>query len=128
GSSTGDASLGQFPILANAVLQWPNASHWTPYLGGGCGLVVSEMYLHHTTIQGTALHGDAATATFGYQGFAGARYQLDPRWNVSLGYAFLGTTRPSWDVTGPGSNQTIGSLALSHPYSHSFMAGFVLRF
>jgi opacity protein-like surface antigen len=128
GSPATSASLIQIPFLANAVFQLPNQSRWTPYLGGGCGFSVSAINIDHAVVQGGLLHGNAAATAFAYDAFAGVRYHVNPRSEVSLGYEFLGTSQPEWDVTSLDSTRTFGTLVLRHPFTHSLVAAFTFRF
>lgn len=127
GSTDVEASFDQYPFLVNAVFQLPNASHWIPFAGGGCGVNISGIDIGHATVQDNQLHGNAAAATFAYQAFGGVRYDFNPRWNVTLSYEFLGTTRPEWDVnyTDTGAK---GTLAMRAPYAHAVVAALVYRF
>ena len=80
--------LLQIPILAN--LQWriPTRSRLQPFIGAGIGSVYTEL-------ENWSFFSDESTGhdfTFGFQGFAGLRYQINPRMELGAAYKFMGTT------------------------------------
>ena len=123
GSPDTDGDLTQVPIMANAVLEFPNRSQLTPYVSGGIGASATELHFRDATIQGFAISGRDSTAVFAYQASAGFRYDFNPWMGVSVAYEFLGTTTPEWNVSGTPNNMII-----RHPYTHSIVAAFVMRF
>src|SRR5438128_7939009 len=94
--SGGDIDFNQFPILANVSYTFPLEARIKPFIGAGLGGVFGV-----ADFSGTAAglpSGDTQSAvSFGYQGFAGARYEINDRMEVGLLYKFLGTTDQEFD-------------------------------
>src|SRR5437667_8314230 len=94
--SGGDINLHQVPILANVSYTFALNCPIKPFFGGGVGGVFSV-----AEFSGAASglpSGDSQNASaFGYQGFAGARYELNDRIELGLVYKFLGTTDADFD-------------------------------
>lgn len=109
GATEADGSLANAPVLANLVVQAPNKSRFVPYLGGGLGVSSAVLDANDIVLNGTILSGTQSTAVFAYHGFAGLRYNINDRMDVSLAYRYFGTTAPRWDadlVSGFGTGKT----------------------
>jgi len=120
-----DASLGQVPMMCNAVFYFPFESRFVPYCGLGGGGVSSVLDINHATVQGVPLHGDDADVVWAAQGFAGFRYEFSDRMGVGFGYRFLATGEPRWDVISAGGS---GGIGFERARTHSFLAEFTLKF
>ncbi len=80
--------LLQIPILANVQWRIPTHSRLKPFIGAGIGGVYSR--LENWSILSDESTGD--DFTFGFQGVAGLRYQINPGTELGVAYKFLGTT------------------------------------
>lgn len=112
------------PVLGNLVLQFPNRSGIVPVIGGGVGAHWAVFDAQNVELGATTLDGDSETWVFGYQGYAGLRYQF--RENMSLGvfYHYSVADGPSWDFgSNPGGNFKLNSLR-----THSLSLTFGWRF
>lgn len=106
---SGDAAIGQVPIMGNVTFQLPNKTRFVPFIGGGIGASMNIFYADEMRYRfdapgapggsGTVfLDGAWATTTFAYQGFAGVRYDFNDAMGLGLLYRYLGTTGSEWDV------------------------------
>jgi opacity protein-like surface antigen len=77
----------QLPIMANLSCQLSPRSQFHPFVGLGVGGVYSELYDEEWI--GVASAG--SDFTFGYQAFAGIRYQINHQLSLGLEYKFTGT-------------------------------------
>ncbi|HEY2950942.1 MAG TPA: outer membrane beta-barrel protein [Verrucomicrobiae bacterium] len=118
----GDSSLGNVPLLANVVVECPHLTQVVPFIGAGAGVSFAVLDADHLSDGVNTVDGTDTDAVFAYQGFAGLRYKIDERWDVSLAYRYFGTSRPSWDVKGPGD------IRLDRVDTHAVVLGFTLRF
>ncbi len=79
--------LVQIPLLAN--LNWRIPTRWRlkPFISAGLGGV-------YTQLQDWSFLSDESSHdfTFGFQGAAGLRYQINARTELGLAYKFMGTT------------------------------------
>jgi len=94
--SGGGIDLHQVPILANGVYTFPLNCRVKPFLGGGVGGVFSVAEFSGAAT-GLPSGDSQGAAAFGYQGFAGARYEINDRMEVGVIYKFLGTTDNKFD-------------------------------
>jgi opacity protein-like surface antigen len=88
GESENSFLMTQMPILANVTCRIPLRSDLHPYLGVGVGGV-------NTSLENTSWMSNEQSGSdfvFGYQGFAGARYQFGRSMELGLEYKFMGTT------------------------------------
>ena len=126
-----DGTFASVPFLFNVKLQYPNHTHWTPYIGAGLG--VSAAILDADTIIASntftdfqRVHTSGADAVFAYQAFAGLRYRLNERMGLSVEYRYLATEAPEWDLEiGGGPHAT---LSLGRIETHAFSLAFDYRF
>jgi opacity protein-like surface antigen len=112
----------QFPLLVNGIFTLPlnRSESCSVYFGAGLGGVFSQ-YVDE--------YGDEtpSESTFAYQGLAGFRWAINPRWELGLGYKFLGTTGHDigggWDSNGnPTEFKSDGTV------THSILATVTYRF
>jgi opacity protein-like surface antigen len=123
-----DGTFASVPFLFNVRLQYPNRSHWTPYIGAGVGvsaaildadiLVAGTVFNTYQRLPTTSV--DAALA---YQAFAGLRYRLNERMGVSLEYRYLVTESPGWNL-----DCSCGSVTFGRIETHAFSLAFEYRF
>ena len=84
-------------------LQYPNHTHWTPYIGAGLGISAAILDADILVASSTftdfqRVHTSGADAVFAYQAFAGLRYRLNERMGFSVEYRYLATEAPEWDL------------------------------
>ena len=77
--------LVQMPLMVNVIYSRPLGRHFSVYAGGGVGGVFS--YYEDE-------YGDTtpSASAFAYQGLAGVKFALNKKWDLGVGYKFLGTT------------------------------------
>lgn len=132
GTGVRDGTFASVPFLLNVRFQYPNRSHWTPYLGAGVGvsaaildadilLTISPPFIGYTRVPTTGV--DAALA---YQAFAGLRYRLNGRMGLSLEYRYLTTESPAWDLDIGGAARA--TLTFGRIETHAISLAFDYRF
>jgi len=118
-----DASSGNIyrvPILANLVLQYPNRTRFVPVIGAGAGAHWAVLDAQNISLGSTTLNDDSSTWTFGYQGYAGVRYQFRENMNLGVFYHYSVADGPSWEFdSAPGGNFKLDSLR-THTLSLTF--------
>ena len=127
GATELDGSLANVPVLANVVLQCPKWNRFVPFIGGGAGMASAVLTADDITLNGNRLHGTQSDAVFAYHGFAGLKYQINDRMDVSLAYRYFGTTSPEWKadvIFGGGTGKT----RFGDDKTHSVTAAFSYRF
>ncbi len=103
----------QFPIMANLSYQIPHWSSFRPFVGVGIGGVYTALY----DDEGIGLNTVGDDFNFGYQGFAGVRYQINQQLALGLEYKFMGTL-----------DHNFGNLHLGETRTHSIAISLSLRF
>ncbi|HXR49061.1 MAG TPA: outer membrane beta-barrel protein [Candidatus Limnocylindrales bacterium] len=87
----------ELPIMVNVIYTQPLGRHFSAYVGGGLGGVFSD---YSNEFGGTT----ESDSTFGFQALAGIKFAINERWDIGVGYIFLGTTDhdvgPGWDSNG----------------------------
>jgi opacity protein-like surface antigen len=111
-----DGSIDAHAFMANMYFDMKTDSAFSPYVGGGIGLVSYQA-------DSTDLGLDESSSAFAYQGMVGVSYAPqalpDTEWN--LGYRYFGSTDPEF-TDSAGNN-------LEHDYSsHNIEAGARFRF
>src|SRR5439155_12415948 len=93
-----DATFANVPLLFNVKLQYPNHSHWTPYVGAGLGVSVAivdaDTFIAGNSFNFSRARARGADVVFAYQAFAGLRYRLGERMGLSVEYRYLATKAP----------------------------------
>ena len=101
-----DGDLDAYTVLVNGFYDVDTGTRWTPYLGGGVGLVVLDV--RDLFVAGIVRGSDDDTV-FAYQAAGGLGYDLSDRFVADLSYRFVGTSDPDF----PGSEAV---------HSHSLLA------
>jgi len=121
--SGADASSGNIyrvPVLANLVLQYPNRTGLVPVIGAGAGAHWSVFDAQNVSLGSTTLNDDSSTWTFGYQGYAGVRYQFRQNMNLGVFYHYSVVDGPSWEFdSAPDGNIKLDGLR-THTLSLTF--------
>ena len=96
-----DTRIANVPLLFNARFQYPNSSHWRPYIGAGLGVSASIMdgVLFARSANFNAYYRQEirdADAVLAYHAFAGLRYRLNDRMGLQVEYRYLVTESPEW--------------------------------
>ena len=103
-----DSRIYQVPILADMVYRFPTHGRLKPYVGAGLGGVVTILELPSSTQN---------DFTFAYQGMAGISVEIDPQWDMGLGYEFLGTL-----------DHTLGDLKTDPMYTHCVFISWTYKY
>jgi opacity protein-like surface antigen len=122
-ATASSGNVYRVPVLGNLVLQYPNRTRIVPVIGAGVGAHWAVFDAQNVELGATTLNEDSETWTFGYQGYAGIRYQF--RQNMSLGvfYHYSVADGPSWDFSSADGNLKLDSLR-----THSLSLTFGWRF
>lgn len=93
-----DGSITSTSFLINNALDLHNKTAFTPYLGVGLG--VAKLSLNDAAVLGVTLVDDSSVE-FAYKLFAGTAIEINPNFDLTIDYSFLGTTDPTFeDVIG----------------------------
>ncbi len=126
GSPDTSGEFVQLAQLVNAVFKLPTKSGFEPYIGVGTGITLDGLHIDRGTVQGAPLHGTDGAAALAFQLAAGFKWKINDRWGMAVGYEFLTTSRPEFELkefTG-GS----GTLMVRNPQSHSLTVQFEFKF
>ncbi len=95
-----DTTLFQMPIMANVILELPNAKRFAPYIGAGVGGVASFLTFgnHGYDYYWGEPDGSGGTFVLGFQAFAGLRYRFNDNFSMGVNYRFLMTEDQKWDI------------------------------
>src|SRR5437870_5158231 len=126
-----EGTFANVPFLFNLKLQYPNHTHWTPYIGAGLGIsaaiVDADILLASNTFTDfQRVHTSGADAVFAYQAFAGLRYRLNERMGLSVEYRYVATEAPEWDLENVGGARA--TLSFGRIETHAFSLAFDYRF
>jgi len=112
----GSADIYQIPLLVNLVYTPSIHGKIKPYIGAGVGGIatVADMQTPLGNVNDTDF-------TFGYQGFAGARWELSPCADIGLAYKFMGSLDHSWSSRGV-------TLKTDPMFTHAFLLSFRWKF
>jgi len=122
-------SYGNFPFLANVILQLPLANgRLIPYIGGGAGGTVGVVDADYISDPFVAISGSDSDVAFAYQGFAGLRFAFNEQMSVGIVYKYFGSGNTSYyeGVVFPNGSQ--GKLGLGTTTTQSIEATFNYRF
>jgi len=129
GLTVSGASYGNFPFLANLILQLPLADgHLIPYVGAGAGGSVGSFDADFISNGLVAISGSDTDLAFAYQGMAGVRYLFNDSMAVGLAYKYLGTGSTTYYEGITFGGATAGSFGLGSTGTHSVQATFTFRF
>jgi opacity protein-like surface antigen len=96
GATASTADLHRVPLFANLVWQLPNETGFVPVVGVGIGGQWLHLDAKDVTFGLTTLDDSEDTWAFGYQGYAGVRYELNERFSLGLFYHYNVADAPSW--------------------------------
>jgi len=105
GGTGGSGTLADTDFFANAFYDFRTGTMWTPYIGGGAGMAVSDGNSMGTLANGSSMNDEQIV--FAYQAIVGASAQLTPRWAVTADYRYIATSNPRFSTTPTGGNATI---------------------
>lgn len=129
GLAISGASYGNFPFVANLILQLPLANgRLIPYIGGGGGGSVGAIDADYISNGLVAISGSDSDLTYAYQGFAGIRFAFNDSMSVGLAYKYMGTGSTSYYEGVPFPSGSSGSLAVGTTTTQSVQATFTFRF
>jgi opacity protein-like surface antigen len=121
------ASSGNFyrvPVMGNLVLQYPNRTRIVPVIGAGVGAHWMMFDAQNVELGATTLNDDSETWVFGYQGYAGVRYQFREDMDLGIFYHYSVADGPSWEF----SSTDGGNFKLNSLRTHSLSLTFGWRF
>jgi opacity protein-like surface antigen len=89
-------------VFGNVQWRYRLANSITPYLGGGGGVIFSDLSVDTISGYDVSVNGeDSDVDTVGaYQAFAGVQFDLSDTTSLGLAYKFLGTSGPAWNFSG----------------------------
>jgi len=112
------------PVMGNLVLQYPNRTGIVPVIGAGVGAHWAIFDAQNVELGSTTLNGDSETWVFGYQGYAGVRYQFRENMDLGIFYHYSVADGPSWEF----SSTDGGNFKLNSLRTHSLSLTFGWRF
>jgi len=117
------ASSGNFyrvPVMGNVVLQFPNRTGLVPVIGAGVGGQWVTLDAQNISLGATTVAESSDTWVFGYQGYAGVRYEFSERFSLGLFYHYNVADAPSWKFDSiPAGNLKLDSIR-THSVSLTF--------
>jgi opacity protein-like surface antigen len=122
-----DAWFANIPFLANAKLQLPNQSPFTPYVGAGAGFSISMIDVSEISLNGTSFNGNISDTVFAWQAFAGLRYKINSQMGLSFEYRYFDADGARWtaDFTSGTSSDT---MRFGRTQTHCFSLAFDFHF
>jgi opacity protein-like surface antigen len=119
-ATASSGNLYRVPVMGNVVLQYPNRTGLVPVVGAGVGAQWVRMEAQNIDLGATTLNDDSETWVFGYQGYAGIRYQFNERMNLGVFYHYSVADGPSWKFSSfPDGNFKLDSVR-THSLSLTF--------
>jgi len=119
-----DASLVEFPLMANLEFQIPNKSRVVPFFGGGPGVSISVFDIDHDNLAGgDFVDGSTADAVFAWQAYGGARFRINDSMSVGLVYKYFEADSTTWDV-----RRTASDIRFGRTRTHAISASFSMDF
>lgn len=129
GLTVSDGSYGNFPFLANVILQLPLMNgRLIPYIGGGVGGSVGSFDADYISNGFVAITGNDTDIAFAYQGMAGVRYLFNDSMSAGLAYKYMGTGDTTFYEGITFAGGTSGSFGIGSTATHSIQATFTFRF
>jgi opacity protein-like surface antigen len=120
GATASSGNLYRVPVLGNLVLQFPNRTGLVPVIGAGAGAQWSSFDAQNIVLGTTTLDDYDQTWAFSYQGYAGVRYELNPRMSLGVFYHYSVVDGPSWEFdSDDGGNLKLDSIR-THTLSLTF--------
>ena len=103
GATASSGNYYRVPIMGNLVLQYPNSSGFIPVIGMGVGAQWATMDAQNISLGNTTLNDSSETWVFGYQGYAGVRYEVRRDMNLGIFYHYNVADSPSWSFSSAGA-------------------------
>ena len=123
-ATASSGNIYRVPIMGNLVLQYPNRTRLVPVIGAGVGAQWAQFDAQNVELGATTLNDTSETWVFGYQGYAGVRYQFRENMDLGIFYHYSVADGPSWEFSSaPGGNFKLNSLR-----THSLSLTFGWRF
>jgi opacity protein-like surface antigen len=123
-ATASSGNIYRVPIMGNLVLQYPNRTRLVPVIGAGVGAHWAIFDAQNVELGATTINDDSETWVFGYQGYAGVRYQFYENMDLGIFYHYSVADGPSWDFNSAfGGNFKLDSLR-----THSLSLTFGWRF
>ncbi len=114
GGSGGSGTLADTDFFANAFYDFKTGTMWTPYIGGGAGMAVSDANSMGNLGNGLSMNDEQIV--FAYQAIAGVSAQVTQHWAITADYRYIATSNPRF-ATPPSGNATIDN------QSHNIVVG-----
>jgi OmpA-OmpF porin, OOP family len=125
-SESANGNRYAYAIMTNLIYDFDVGLPITPHLGGGIGAVVQ----HDSWGVATGGFANSNDVTFGYQGIAGIRYDINSYMAFDLDYRYLATTDPTFHFGGSGAVAAgVAGAAYKSGYStQNIVASLTLKF
>ncbi len=108
-------SFSSTSFLVNGLIDIENKSSFTPYFGVGIGF--AKLYVNDTKNEITNIISvNDSTTVFAYKLTTGSAFKMSENIDITLDYAFLGTTEPGFETVN-------GFKFKSEYHSHNINAG-----
>jgi len=123
-ATASSGNIYRVPIMGNLVLQYPNRTRLVPVIGVGVGAQWAQFDAQNVELGATTLNDTSETWVFGYQGYAGVRYQFYENMDLGIFYHYSVADGPSWEF----SSTDGGNFKLNSLRTHSLSLTFGWRF
>ncbi len=119
GAASSSGNLYRVPVFANFVFQLPNRTGIVPVIGAGVGAQWCYFDAQNVALGATTLSDSSDTWVFGYQGYAGLRYEFRDDMSLGVFYHYSVADGPSWNFDGVPGNVKFDSIR-THTLSITF--------
>ena len=117
-------NIYRVPIMGNLVLQYPNRTRIVPVIGAGVGAHWAQFDAQNVELGAITLNDTSETWVFGYQGYAGVRYQFRENMDLGIFYHYSVADGPSWEFPSSAG----GNFKLNNLRTHSLSLTLGWRF
>ena len=114
-----DGDLVQVPVQLDAILRWPGATAFKPFIGGGIGAIWQQLDVNNYYAGATDVQANYCRSAFqfGFNGQVGANYTVSPGVDFYGAFKLLGVFAPR-----------IGNYDFENSYNFALEVGIQSRF
>lgn len=124
-----DGWVTQVPLLMTAMLQYENASGFTPFVGIGAGGSSVAIHVDEARSGTSSIEGSDYDFVFAWQATGGVKYEWRNGLTLGLAYKYLWTSDAEWELEDDTAlNTGDDELKMDGIRSHSFLAFISYRF
>jgi outer membrane protein OmpA-like peptidoglycan-associated protein len=120
GSGVG-STFNQVPIMANLLYDFFAGEQFTPYIGAGLGINISNL-------QAGGQNNSNSNVQFAYQGILGLGWNVDQNFRVNLEGRYFGSTNPNYNFIGNVGGNNVAVSGTFPNNNFSVMASLQFKF